>query len=79
VKAKLEFDFDNCDNFEEQKFNVYIKALELYDVIYELDQHLRSRLKHGNLTGEVDKEVQEIRDKLHEELSERNCSTNMLP
>lgn len=79
MKAILKFDFDNVDEFEEQKFGVYLKALELYDVIFEMDQHLRSRIKYGGLKEEVEKEVQEIRDKLNEELSERNLSTNMLP
>jgi hypothetical protein len=44
-------------------------------VIWELDQHLRKELKYNEkLSSEVDKAYEELRDKIHELLSDSNLT-----
>ena len=68
MKANLEFNLPE-DN---EEFYYANNGSNYYYVCHELDQHLRSQLKHGSLTEEQDLVYQEIRDKLRELLEENN-------
>ncbi len=44
-------------------------------VIWEIDQHLRNEIKHNEqLSSEVDKAYEELRDKIREFLSDSNLT-----
>jgi hypothetical protein len=68
MKAKLTFDLPE----EQEEFNDAINGSAFKSVVWELDQYMRSELKHGELTGDVHEKVQEIRDQLHSILNDNN-------
>jgi hypothetical protein len=70
MKAKLTFDLPE----EQEEFNDAINGSAFKSVVWELDQYMRSELKHGELTGDVHEKVQEIRDELHSIMNEHKVS-----
>ena len=71
MKAILEFNLpdDNAD------FLLATRASSWYSALYELDQHLRSRLKYEEgLSDSADEALDQTRTKLHEIMSENNIS-----
>jgi hypothetical protein len=51
-----------------------LNGMKWYLLAWELDQYLRNRLKHENLSEDAYKALDEARDKLHELRSEDNLS-----
>lgn len=43
-----------------------IRSLDLALSLWDIDQHLRLRIKYGELPGEVANELQEVRNQLHD-------------
>jgi hypothetical protein len=61
MKAKLTFELPE----EQEEFNDAVNGSAFKTAIWELDQYMRSQLKHGDLPDDVHEKVQEIRDQLH--------------
>lgn len=70
MKAQLIFNLPE----EQEEFNDAINGNAFKAVIWELDQFLRSQIKHGDLKDDVHEKVQEIRDQLHSILNDNNVS-----
>ena len=68
MKAKLTFNLPE----EQEEFNDAINGNAFKAVIWELDQWMRSQIKHGDLADDVHEKVQEIRDQLHSILDDNN-------
>ncbi len=61
MKAILKFELPE----EQEEFNDAVNGSAFKTAIWELDQYMRSQLKHGDLPDDVHDKVQEIRDQLH--------------
>jgi hypothetical protein len=61
MKAQLTFNLPE----EQEEFQDAVNGNAFKAVIWELDQWMRSQLKHGDLPDDVHDKVQEIRDQLH--------------
>ena len=68
MKAQLTFKLPE----EQEEFNDAVNGNAFKAVIWELDQYMRSQLKHGDLPDDVHDKVQEIRDQLHSILNDNN-------
>jgi molecular chaperone GrpE (heat shock protein) len=68
MKAKLTFELPE----EQEEFNDAVNGSAFKTVIWELDQYMRSQLKHEDLPDDVHEKVQEIRDQLHSILNDNN-------
>ena len=68
MKAKLIFNLPE----EQEEFNDAVNGSAFKTAIWELDQYIRSQLKHGVLPDDVHDKVQEIRDQLHSILDDNN-------
>jgi hypothetical protein len=76
MKAVLEFNLPE----DHQEFECATKAHDLYFVMWDMDQHLRNKLKYEseNMSEEVYKALQETRDHLHNLMAERRVDFEML-
>lgn len=74
MKAKLTFNLPD----EEIEFQDAINGNAYKAVIWELDQFLRSQLKHHDLSTEVGEKVLEIRDELRSILDTHSLSMNQI-
>ena len=76
MKAILKFNLPD----DEQEYNLANNATNFWNVLWELDQDLRSKTKYAadNLPQEKYDAYQEIRDKLHELMTENNVSLDMV-
>jgi hypothetical protein len=70
MKAKLTFNLPE----EQEEFNDAINGNAFKAVIWELDQWMRSQIKHGDLADDVHEKVQEIRDYLCELMTDNKVS-----
>lgn len=70
MKAKLTFNLPD----EQEEFKNALDGTSLALAIHEIDQYMRSELKHADLTDEVHDKVQEIRDELHSILTNYNLA-----
>lgn len=70
MKAQLTFNLPE----EQEEFTNALDGTSLALAIHEIDQYMRSELKHAELTDEVHDKVQEIRDELHSILSNYNLA-----
>ena len=70
MKAKLTFNLPE----EQEEFNDAVNGNAFKAVIWELDQWMRSQLKHGDLADDVHEKVQEIRDYLWELMTDNKVS-----
>jgi hypothetical protein len=59
---------------EQEEFYHAAKGAEWRMVVEDIDAHLRSRLKHEDLPEDVDKALDEARQRLHEFVAERGLS-----
>ena len=59
---------------EQEEFYLAAKGADWRIVVEDLDAHLRSRLKHEDLSEDVDKALDEARQRLHEFVAERGLS-----
>lgn len=63
---------------DSEEFAVASRAQDLYFVIYDLDQYLRSELKYKELDEVTYKAYENIRDKLYDILEYHGCSLDMM-
>lgn len=68
MKAKLIFNLPD----EQAQYDHAVRGWDWRDVVAAIDDHLRSRLKHGELTDAVRDALDKARTYLHEELESRN-------
>jgi hypothetical protein len=75
MKAILEFNLPEDDN----DLYLAINAKNIINVLWELDQHLRSNIKYADdsTTEDTIEAYQKTRDKLHELVSEYNININI--
>jgi hypothetical protein len=70
--AKVTIEFDSIEDKDEME--MCLNGMKWYLLAWELDQYLRNRLKHENLSQDAYKALDEARDKLHELRREDNLS-----
>ena len=63
---------------DREEFAVASKAQDLYFVIWDLEQYLRSELKYKELDSTTYKAYERLRDKLYEFLQYHGCSLDMM-
>lgn len=75
AKALLEFNLPE----DEKDFMLAVKAKELWLVLWEIDQELRSRIKYpsDSTSEEIIDALISIRDFLRESMSENNINFDM--
>ena len=76
MKAILEFNLPD----DQQDFNLAANAMKFWDVLYELDQELRSKTKYApdDLPQDKYDAYQEVRDLLYELMSNNRISLDMV-
>lgn len=76
MKATLEFNLPD-DN---QEFQLASSAYKLWSVLYELDQDLRAKTKYApdDLPQDKYDAYQEVREILHELMTQENVSLDMV-
>ena len=76
MKAILEFNLPD----DQQDFNLAVNAMKFWDVLYELDQELRSKTKYApdDLPQDKYDTYQEVRDLLYELMSNNSISLDMV-
>ena len=76
MKAILEFNLPD----DQQDFELASNAMKFWSVLYDLDQDLRSKTKYAsdNLPQDKYDAYQEVRDILHELMSNNNISLDMV-
>ena len=55
MKATLEFDLPD----EKEEFEIAVKSRDYYSQLWDIDQHLRSLLKHGDPEAQSTRELAE--------------------
>ena len=71
-KAVLEFDLNDPEDKEAHQ--LALNARHYKNALKEVDSLLRNKLKHGDLTEGEFQHLDEIRTRLHEELSSNNLN-----
>ena len=76
MKAILEFNLPD----DQQEYDLANSGLSFWNVLWELDQELRTKTKYASDDLSKDKydAYQEIRDLLHELMSENNVNLDMV-
>lgn len=76
MKAILEFNLPD----DQQDFDLAANAMKFWDVLYELDQELRSKTKYApdDLPQDKYDAYQEVRDLLYELMSNNRISLDMV-
>ena len=76
MKATLEFNLPE----NQQEYNLANNALNFWRVLYELDKDLRTKTKYAedNLPQDKYDAYQEIRDMLHELMTDNNVSLDIV-
>lgn len=59
---------------QQHEIDMAIKAPKYFNIIWEMDQYLRSRIKYDSNEEVVENTLQEVRNKLHEIMSEENIN-----
>jgi hypothetical protein len=67
MKTKLILEANEPEEIEELKTAMNATRWKL--VVEETLNHIRTKLKHGNLTEEADKELEELRQHIWDEIS----------
>jgi hypothetical protein len=70
MKAQLTFKLPE----EQEEFNDAVNGNAFKAVIWELDQYMRSQIKHNHLPDLVEMKIVEIRDELRGIMDEHNVS-----
>lgn len=76
MKAILEFNLDNQDDVTAHKRAV--KSLDMALTLWDMDQYLRGRIKHGDEEPVVYEALQQIRNKLYACMSEHSIDIDEL-
>lgn len=70
--AKVTIEFDSIE--EKDEMEMCLNGSKWYLLAWELDQYLRNRLKHEDLSEDAYSALDEAREKLHELRREENLS-----
>jgi len=70
MKTTIEFD----DDAEVETIIRYLRGPLAFDTLWDVDQHLRMQIKHGQLSEAVDDALQAVRDYLHTSAAEHGIS-----
>ena len=70
MKAQLTFKLPE----EQEEFNDAVNGNAFKAVIWEIDQYMRSQIKHNDLPDLVEMKIVEIRDELRGIMDEHNVS-----
>ena len=62
MQAKLIFNLPE----DERDFKMASRACEYFSCLWEIDQEMRSMIKHGSNIKKVDSLAQRVRDMIHE-------------
>ena len=76
AKAILEFDLNDPD--DTQAHLRCVKSLDLVLFVFRIEDNLRSKLKHGNLTDVEYKILDKFRETFYEEMNERGINIDEL-
>ena len=78
MKAILEFDLD--EGQDKMAHLRCVKALKMAITLWDMDQYLRAKIKYApdSMNSEVHNMLQEVRDKLHETMSENQIDLDEL-
>ena len=68
MKAKLEFNLPE----ENEEFRIMSNGINWFNVAWELDQYLRSNIRHGSLPESSYLVYEEVRKKLHDIMIDSN-------
>ena len=63
---------------DSEEFELVYKSKDIYFVLYDLDNSLRDKIKYESLPEDTVEAYQWVRDYIHRELNEHNCSLDML-
>jgi anti-sigma regulatory factor (Ser/Thr protein kinase) len=63
---------------KQREYRIAVTAMDWALVVLAIDEHLRNRLKHGELLGSTNAEVISIRDYLYEEIDAHGVSLDMI-
>ena len=76
MKAILEFNLPD----DQQDFDLAVNAMKFWNVLYELDQELRSKTKYApdDLPQDKYDAYQEVRDLLYELMSDNSISLDIV-
>ena len=76
MKAILEFNLPD----DQEDFDLATNAIKFWHTLWELDQDLRAKTKYASDDLPQDKydAYQEVRDKLHELMTDNNVSLDMV-
>lgn len=76
MKAILEFNLPDDD----QEFYLATNGLNFWTVLWDLDQHLRSKTKYApdDMTDDDYDAYQQIREKIHELMKDNNVNLDMV-
>lgn len=75
MKAVLEFDLDDGD--DTIRHRQAVQGAEWEGLVWDMDQRLRCKIKHGDLPEAVCTELQSLRDFIREELGDRGLSFSL--
>ena len=70
MKATLEFDLPE----DRVEFEVASHAMDYRGALEEVDSYLRARLKHERLTKSASDALELVRQRLHDEMTQRGIS-----
>lgn len=70
MKTTIEFD----DDADREKIIRSLQGPVAFDVLWDVDQHLRMQIKHGELSEAVADALQAVRDYLHISAAEHGIS-----
>lgn len=66
MKATFTFEYDPENPFEVNTIQTMQNGYKFRNILWELDQYLRSKLKYEAIPEDANKAYQDTRDKLHE-------------
>ena len=70
MKTTIEFD----DDADRDKIIRSLQGPVAFDVLWDVDQHLRMQIKHGDLSEAVADALQAVRDYLHTSAAEHGIT-----
>lgn len=70
MKTTIEFD----DDADRDKIIRSLQGPVAFDVLWDVDQHLRMQIKHGELSEAVADALQAVRDYLHTSAAEHGIT-----
>lgn len=73
AKATLKFNLPE----ENAEHKLAVNAGNYYAVLWDIDQYLRSKLKHGDLTGEQYEVLEKTREELRDLMNTYNVTLDL--